>query len=426
MSGHGVSGDSAPRAAMGALGALMGYWGYVEALNGAVAPFLAREFDLDDSGIAWAFGWMSFAAIGTFLLSRRADRLGRRRTLLLCLAALPPAALASAAAPTLLVFVLVQLLAQGFKGALYTVAPVMVAEALPTERRAWGQSVVGFAGALGGGTALILVAVCADLPGSWRWGWAAAALPIAALPFVRNRLPESARFERAVAAGETRRARAHELLDSRYRRRTCGILIATLLFTLAIVATQTWLIYHPVRDLGMQPLLATSAIIAGGAVGVLGFPLGGRLAESWGRRATFAVATILYAPAAAGFYAVPADSSIPPAVGLAIGFAAMSTLTNIAAVALRASQTELFPTRLRGTLLGWLAMAMAAATIGAQFAAGGLSLWLGGLAPAVSVLGVLMLPAALAFLALVPETAGLGLEAAALEDEPDEISDLEK
>ena len=83
MSGHGVSGDSAPRAAMGALGALMGYWGYVEALNGAVAPFLAREFDLDDSGIAWAFGWMSFAAIGTFLLSRRADRLGRRRTLLL-------------------------------------------------------------------------------------------------------------------------------------------------------------------------------------------------------------------------------------------------------------------------------------------------------------------------------------------------------
>ena len=110
----------APRAAMGVLGTLMGYWGYLEALNGAAAPFLAREFGLDDAGIAWAFGWMSFAAFGTFLLSRRADRLGRRRTLLLCVAALPPAALASAAAPTLLVFVLAQLVAQGFKGALYT------------------------------------------------------------------------------------------------------------------------------------------------------------------------------------------------------------------------------------------------------------------------------------------------------------------
>lgn len=146
-------------------------------------------------------------------------------------------------------------------------------------------------------------------------------------------------------------------LGPHYRRRTCGILAATLLFTLAIMATQTWLIHHPVRELEMAPLRVTSAIIAGGAVGVLGFPLGRRLAESWGRRVTFAVATILYAPAAA---------------------------------------------------------------IGAQFAAGGLALWLGGLAPAVSVLGLLMLPAALVFLARVPETSGLGLEAAALEDEPDE------
>ncbi len=105
-------------------------------------------------------------------------------------------------------------------------------------------------------------------------------------------------------------------------------------------------------------------------------------------------------------------------IGAVVAFA---LFMRVAAVALRASQTELFPTRLRGTLLGWLAMAMAAAAIGAQFAAGGLALWLGGLAPAVSVLGLLMLPAAVVFLALVPETSGLGLEAAALEEEPDEI-----
>ncbi len=407
----------APRTAMGVLAALMAYWGYVEALNGAAAPFLAREFDLDDAGIAWVFGWISFAALGTFVLSRRADRIGRRRTLLLCLAMLPPAALASAAAPTLLVFVLAQIAAHAVKGALYTVAPVMVAEALTTERRAWGQGVVGFAGVLGGGTALIVVAACAEVPGSWRWGWAAAALGMAALPFVRIRLPESVRFERAVAAGETQRAWARELLGRRYRARSLGTLGATLLFTLAIMATQTWLIYHPVRELGLAPLLVTIAVISGGAVGLLGFPLGGHLAESWGRRATFAVAATLYAPAAVGFYHVPADLEPSPAVGVAVAFAAMSTLGNIAMVALRSSQTELFPTRLRGTQLGWLAMAMAVAAITAQFAAGGLALWLGGLAPAVSLLALLMVPAALVFLALVPETRGLGLEAAALEEE---------
>ncbi len=34
-----------------ALLGLMSYWGYVTGINSAIAPFLARSFDLDDLGI---------------------------------------------------------------------------------------------------------------------------------------------------------------------------------------------------------------------------------------------------------------------------------------------------------------------------------------------------------------------------------------
>jgi len=405
-----MAGPPEPRNAMGVLAALMAYWGFTDALNGAAAPFLAREFGLDDVGIARTFGWMSMGALGTYAMARAADRTGRRRILLLALVGLAPLALVSALAPSLTSYIVVQIGVMGLRGVLLVVVPVMVAEALPLARRARGQGVVGLTGSLGAGAAMILVAACEDVPGTWRWAWGVAVFGIALLPFTRRSLPESVHFELAAAAGEVAHARIRDLLGPRYRRRTLGVVALGFLFPLAVSSTQSWLIYFPVQHLGIEPLMTTAVVIAGGACGLAGFPLGGRLAESWGRRPTFAMASTLYTLAAVAFYHVPADFSPHPALGLGLSFAVMGFMSAVATVPLRAASTELFPTALRATVSGWNAIAMAAGVVVGYFATSALAALLGGLAPAVSLLAASMLLAALVFLLAIPESRGLELE----------------
>ena len=81
--------------------------------------------------------------------------------------------------------------------------------------------------------------------------------------------------------------------------------------------------------------------------------------------------------------------------------------------------TELFPTALRATFAGASALMQAAATIATQFGLSLLATPLGGLAPAITWLSAAtFVPAIAVFLLVVPETRGLSLERAALEDEP--------
>lgn len=409
--------DRALRPAINTLAGLMALAGFMDAINGAAAPLFAREFGLDDAGIARAFGWMSLGAFATFPLARAADRFGRRRVARWCLVSLAPLALAGGAAPGLWLFVGAQLLIQGFKGALMNVVPVMVAEALPTERRSGGQGLIGAVGAIGSGAALIAVSLSGGLPGGWRWVWCAA-VPIALAllwPLGRN-VTESGHFERAAATGETNRSRTRELFAPSYRRRTLGVLAVSSFLPMAVAGTQAWLIYHPVANLGIEQGVATMMVIAGGAVGMLGFPLGGWMSNRWGRRPAFATAGIAYTVSGVCFYSVTPDFAYTPAVGLGLSFALMAAATSASSVALRAAATELFPTRLRGTILGASAVATAAAIVAVNFGVARLSELLGGLAPAASIAAFAMLAAVAAFLTL-PETAGLDLEQASLEDD---------
>ena len=87
----------------------MAWWGAVCGVQGAVAPFLAESFALSDPEIARALGWVGCSALGALALGRLVDRLGRRRVLLACLAGLPAGALATAAAPTMELYVAVQI-----------------------------------------------------------------------------------------------------------------------------------------------------------------------------------------------------------------------------------------------------------------------------------------------------------------------------
>ncbi len=386
------------------------YWGFVDSMNGAAAPFLAREFGLDDVGITRTFGWMSIGAVGTYALARWADRTGRRRVLLWTVLLLGPLSLASALAPGLGGFVAAQIGLWGLKGLLAVLLPVMVTEVLPTAERARGQGWVGFAGSLGAGLAFILIASLEDVPGSWRWGWVVASLVVLAVPFLRRAVRESHHYERVATRGDTAETRVRDLLGPEFRTRTVVVVAIGTLFPFVIAGTQSWFIYYPVEHLGLAPLVATASVLVGGTMSLGGFPLGGFLSERFGRRPTFAVAGLLYAVANYAYYHVGTDFPVHPALGLILSLAVLTLLSAIAAVPFRATATEIFPTALRATVSGATAMGMGVGTVAAYFAASGLSAWLGGLPAAASALGLGLPLAALLFLFFLPESRGLDLE----------------
>jgi predicted MFS family arabinose efflux permease len=388
---------------------LMAYWGYLSGINGSVAPFLADAFALSDAGMAGLFAWLGLASLGSLLLGREVDRLGRRRVLLGCFAALPFACLASALAPGPAAWVAAQLGVHALGATLLATVTVAVCEQAGDAGRALGQGRAGVAFAAATALPLLLVALLDGVPGHWRIAWALAVLPLVALPALRRALPETPRWCEAAARGETSAARMTSVFEARHRRRALGVLAVVVLVHAAEFATRTWLFYHPVRVLGMAPRAVTPLLVVFGGLGLLGFWIGGRCADAFGRRSTFASAAGVFAISAIGYYQVSLHAGAWRAPVLALSLFGLAAGGNAAMVAFRALATELFPTRLRGTLGGWLAVGAAVGWVAAMALTSLLARLLGGLAPAVALLVGALLPAATVLLLRLPETAGRAL-----------------
>ncbi|MBI4518446.1 MAG: hypothetical protein HY699_21810 [Deltaproteobacteria bacterium] len=84
-------------------------------------------------------------------------------------------------------------------------------------------------------------------------------------------------------------------------------------------------------------------------------------------------------------------------------------------VAGNTTATELFPTELRGTMIGWFTLINALAAVSSQTTIALLAQRLGGLSNVVGYLALLSVPSAILFGLFVDETRGLSLEVAAHE-----------
>jgi putative MFS transporter len=407
------------RRQMAALLTLTAFAAYLQTVPGIIAPFVAREFGLSDAGIAGLMGFVALGALGAFGLTRLADRVGRRRVLLACLAVLPALSLASALAPGVRLYISLQVLVAALFVTVLATTMVVITEELPDETRAQGQAYYGLLFSLGGAPVLLLAPLLAGPPGGWRLFWVLPALVLLALPWVRRSLPETRRFARAVESGSVAATRARDLFHGPYRRRAIGLLAAWTLRPIGVTAVLTYLFYHGVGNLALAPAVVTALFIVGGGVGLAGIPLGARLSNRWGRRPTLATFSLLCVAGGLAYYWVPAEVAGIPGLALGACFAVNQIAFNAYNVAERCLDTELFPTALRATYAGSTRLGQAVATIAANFAVSALSTPLGGIVPAITLVSVATaLPAVLIFLAVAPETAGQGLDEASLEQVP--------
>ena len=133
-----------------------------------VLPALQQEFHTSPSLITWTLtAWLLSAAIATPILGRVGDMVGKRRTLLVVLAALALGSLVAATAPTIGVLLIGRVI-QGLGGAMFPLAFGIIRDNLPATRVPAAIGALSAVIAVGSGLGTILAGPIVEGLG-WRW-----------------------------------------------------------------------------------------------------------------------------------------------------------------------------------------------------------------------------------------------------------------
>lgn len=361
---------------------------------------------------------------GATLFGRIADRIGRRKVLLLTVACDAVFGLASVFAPDFWSLLVLRFLTGMAVGGTLPVDYAMMAEFLPPRNR--GRWLVWLEGFWAIGTLVIaLTAWIAHLAGAaepWRWIFAVAAFPALIGIWLRFWVPESPMYllrkgdepaarqvvSRVLMAnggralpGDARlivtpaEGGGQGLFGPELRRRSIGIFAAWFLVSLSYYGVFVWLPselvkggFGFVRGYGFLVLLALAQ--------VPGYALAAHGVESWGRKPTLQIFLILSA-AGCFLFTLAGSPWLVAASLLLMSFALLGTWG-----ALYAFTPELYPTGLRGTGMG---TASAVARVGGLLAPSLLGLVVArGFALAIGVFAALLLLAAVATLFIETET----------------------
>jgi MFS family permease len=368
--------------------------GYLGGLLSHTIAFAGREFhasasDQGAAGIAARFG----GVIALLLAAGAADRLGRRRVILWTAAAGCVVTAIGAAAPSLPWHTAAQAIARPLGLALLVCISIAAAEEMPRGSRAYAVSVLGMSAAAGSGIGIMALPL-ADLA---PWGWRLLhVLPLIAIPFVlraARHLPETRRFERPHV----------EARIAGHGGRFWLLAVSAILANIFFAPTSFFLNKFLVDERGFSATAVAVFTVATATPGVIGVLVGGRLADTRGRRPVGAVALV-----AATIATVFAFRSVGvPLWGWTL---AASVVGSAAVPALGVYGPELFPTSLRGRVGGLLAITALVGSAVGLVVGGAVADSPGGLADVLVPLSLGPLAVAALVLLAYPETAKRELE----------------
>lgn len=356
-------------------------------LGGVLAAVLAKQWNLGSSGkamvIAAAFAGMF---VGANVMSRLADRIGRRRVFMINLASYSLLSLIAAFSPNLTFFVIIRFLGGIGIGAELVLVDTYLAEFLPGRVRgryiSWAY-VVGFLGVpvaalIGARTVAQHQVLGLD---DWRWLLIAGGLGALFVLVVRRRLPESPRWleaagrhaeaEQIVTEVERRsgvetaaspspvsraaapdeppapppRVRLAELFGPAYRRRTVMMMVFNVLQTVG---------YYGFGSLAPLVLASKGYTVTSSlgyaALAFCGYPIGALLAvpivERMERKYLIIVSVVAIAVLGIVF-----GSATNTVVIVSAGFL-LTVASNVFSNAYHVYQAEIFPTRVRSSAVG--------------------------------------------------------------------------
>lgn len=369
--------------------------GFGSTLFSANVDFITDAFDKTDRAVGVGSAVTRSGLLVALVAAALADRMGRRRMLLVSTAGVCVASALSAVAPTFESFIAFQLLSRGFFNAVFVVSGIIAVEEAPERGRVYALAMVTLAWGAGEAIGVILLPL-GDIAGeTWRLSYVANAFMLFAIRGLSRRLPETTRYRHA-AESLVPRGRFRDLTVPTYRSRLLLVLTAGFLLQVMAAPSSQFNNRFLGDERGFSGLeIALFLAVVGGLPGLAGLFAGGRFAESIGRKPVAVWGTTVGSAATVVFYL---SSGLPLwLLGTVNAFVVSATVP-----AVRAFGTELFPTEVRGTASAAILVTGVAGSVTGLVAAGVLSdhMSLGG---AVAWMGIAPVLAALFFLARLPE-----------------------
>ncbi len=402
---------------LGFLTFAMFFENYDLSLLGNALPQIGASFGLSKAQLGDFTSATRFGALPAFFLIPLADRLGRRRVLLTCVIGMSLGSALTATSQTALQFVLFQILTRTFIVTASVVTFVVITEEFPAENRGWGIGMLGGVSAIGFGAGALTYGFVNSLPFGWRALYMVGLLPLLLFPALRKGIVETRRWsdhnaqKLSVPHWTTAITGAFSPIAELYRLHPRRALALGLLGGLSAAGTGVafqFISQFLQTERGWTPGTFAALSISFGAFGIVGNPVAGRLGDRIGRRAIAALVLALFPLCAFAFYAGP------PSV-VALPWTAMVFLSMASSVTIRAFATELFPTHLRGTGGGSLALLETLGVAAGLFVYARGMEWIGRQDLVIPLVSLATLGAALAVL-LLPETARRELELIADEE----------
>ncbi len=323
--------------------------------DGFVLAFVLSLILIDLGGTQAEAGTIQLVAqsgaVVAFFVAAQADRIGRRKLLLITIVGYTVAVVATALSVNLAMLTAAQFVASIFLGSEWAVAITMVVEEFPSNERGRGLSVLVAMLTLGA----ILVGVLgfvglANTPIGWRAFYMVGIVPLIVVAVARRGMRETARYS-AVRGSESGAKLDHTSLlepwKKAYRYNLLAVGLLHFFRYFAIAAAVFWWPYYAQQEVGMSFSLSGIYLAAAGVLGAAGFLVGGRLMERWGRRPTFLIYTGASGVFGIWLFLTHSVSLMLPLLCLAIFFGLGSGCMT------SAFATEFFPTYVRSRAAAW-------------------------------------------------------------------------
>jgi MFS family permease len=347
--------------AIAAFAAGFAQFGVVAALGSVAQGFgqvtqgatFADQAGLSGTDLGVGLAVIRLAAVGGLLVTGMADRFGRRRMLLITVGVGLTLTALAAASPSYWWFVVIFAAGRPWLSATNGLAQVDVTEQTASSDRTKAVALVAAGYGLGAGAIAIAHSLAASALG-FRGVFALALVPLALLPLLRRWLTEPDRY--AVAA-----ARADHptpvlgAVARPYRARLATIVVLAFAVNMITGPANSFVFLFAQNFLHQRGYVTAAMVALAGVAGFAGLVAGRWLADRVGRRLTGTVAMV----GMAGF-AVLAYSGAAPA--LVIGYTLEVLAASVFGPAMGALTSELFPTSVRASVVGW---SLAAGVLGA-------------------------------------------------------------
>lgn len=337
-------------------------------------------------------------------LALRADRVGRKRLLIISIIGYTVATAATAFAPTAVVFTGCQFVARLFLNAEAAVVWTLAAESLPARARGVGFGWLQMMNTLGVGFgAIAFGGIIHPLGISWRWMYLFGVPPLLLVTWLRRHLPESRRFEAARREGRLERD-WRALFRPPHRRWIVLVIVVGVCMNLSQQASSFAVDFlQTQRHLGATT--ASFMLVAAGIPGIPFMVLAGAASDRYGRRVVGCALAGLGVLGAVAFFWMPGG---PIVLGVAMVVMLLGVLG--AGPVLGAYSAELFGTSVRSQAVAWATVAGVGGQAASLAIGGALLGVLDNLSLTVTLLGIGPIIALVIIWLNYPDTHGRELE----------------